>query len=1525
MHSKGLIILLIVFLATFSMSSGQEPIAFYPFNGNANDETGNGNDGLNYGATLIVDRFGIEGSAFTFDNPLSSDINRIHMTGASGFLSGLPFELLSISTWFKAGVQNDNCSYITRFASSDGTFYLGYESNGNASFNLRKIEGGTLNQVLYAPAEPDTWNHLVGTWDGVTQRIYLNGDLVDEAEFNWPLSTASTGNTIGANYNGLSSPCSFDGAIDEVRIYDRALTTHEIDSLYHLEGWDSGLIAYYPFNGDAIDESGNGHDAYMDGSLLSTDRFGNLNSAFSFDGVDDVGYISQHGDLTVESFSLSFWTYLNSNDGEIRFFDNVSQGGGFEIGMQESGGINGLYIQRSGVLAGSHVWELIDTDELLAEDRWHHIVCSYDISSSTLALFVNNNLLASTIFNIDSVWDATYDLTLGRGAETTLYFLNGSLDDIYFFDRALNTDEIDSLFYLDGWDPSLIAYYPLDGDASDESGNGHDGTGYDLVSIPDRFDHADGALGFNGNSSRIQIGLASEIIPENSRLTLSAWVRPNSYDNPSKVFIGCENADQGLAMYYYPYNGHQLNILTGSRMSVDANLTPIGQWNHIVSTYDESDSLRVYINGAIVATSYQASWSHAPGADLFIGADENGTPTGGGFFDGDIDDIFIFGRALNAFEIDSMYHAGGWDAQPTGNVSDVDGNVYETIVIGDQEWMVENLKVTHYRNGEPIPNLIENGEWTSTNSGAFCYYNNDTGNADTYGVLYNWFALTDPRGFAPEGWHIPTDEEWKALEMHLGMSHSDADMTGLRGSDEGGKLKETGFMHWISPNSGATNQSGFMALPGSNRNPNSGIFDHAGSTGYGTSIWTSSPYDNYRAYWRNLTYNSSQIGREYSYSNNKRSGFSVRCVKDTEESDKIAYYPFSGNADDASGNGNHGSVSGASLTVDRFGEDNSAYVFDGVDDVITTAYTPSIQEDDEYSISAWMKTASANSHFLGLERTGAQQIAGFVNDGPARFIFRDDGNSNPSVSSFTEVNDSLWHHVVFTRSSNDSLYCYIDGELENSAHDNTSAVNITSPLTMSLGAGNHETLGNVNHYQGMLDDVAFYNTALSEEEVQTLYREGSILIDIGNVVAVAGGSIIVPINVVFPDADLYRSAELNFSGYVNGLQFVGIETAGTMLEGLGWSIQHNENESMLLTAYAGTQDVSGSGVFCYLMFDVVGEICTTIPIHVEYAKFNSNEWVETMNGGVTIQPAPYYGDADHNGTVEALDASDVLLHVLDDSYLDCQGIANADVYLDEVVDAMDASIILMYIVEYFDELPVNPTTTFLASGNLDAEDQEAIPNSIVSIPFNISEGESIYAFEGSISYDPSKVTPSEDPIDWSHLLDGFIISTVVEEDMIHFVGAGANPDGAEGVFLTSNFILNEDVEIGEETIITLNGMKFNSNLVLEDVSAIIASVVSVDPIAIPDEFVLQQNYPNPFNPSTTIRYGLPVDANVSLMIYDIRGQVIQTIESGYQPAGWYNVNWSGKTVNGKAISTGIYFARLVADDNSEVIKMLYLK
>ncbi len=212
-------------------------------------------------------------------------------------------------------------------------------------------------------------------------------------------------------------------------------------------------------------------------------------------------------------------------------------------------------------------------------------------------------------------------------------------------------------------------------------------------------------------------------------------------------------------------------------------------------------------------------------------------------------------------------------------LTDIDGNVYQIVKIGNQWWMAENLKVTHYRNGDAIPNVTNADQWIELATGAYCNYNNDTIHVASYGRLYNWYAVKDSRNIAPEGWHVPTDiwtDDWNELEMDLGMSQTQAGLSMWRGRDEGGKLKEQGTAHWNSPNTGATDSSGFSALPGGYRDVR-GAGDYYYNMGFYSAFWTSAEYDSNLAWSRWLAYSRSQVYRGY---DDKRLGYSIRCVRD---------------------------------------------------------------------------------------------------------------------------------------------------------------------------------------------------------------------------------------------------------------------------------------------------------------------------------------------------------------------------------------------------------------------------------------------------------------------------------------------------------------------------------------------------------------------------------------------------------------------------------------------------------------------
>lgn len=199
--------------------------------------------------------------------------------------------------------------------------------------------------------------------------------------------------------------------------------------------------------------------------------------------------------------------------------------------------------------------------------------------------------------------------------------------------------------------------------------------------------------------------------------------------------------------------------------------------------------------------------------------------------------------------------------EPDVPVTDIDGNVYKTVKIGNHVWMAENLKVTKFRNGELIPFMTDSIAWTDLTTGAYCNYSNKENLVAVYGRMYNWYAVVDSRNICPTGWHVPSDDEWVVLESYLGGENV-----------AGGKMKLNDTTIWRSPNLGATNESGFSAVPGGRQYHSAFFFLHE----YGMYWAVTSENEEY-SWSRYLTYSSEKLSR---FHYKKYYGLSVRCMKD---------------------------------------------------------------------------------------------------------------------------------------------------------------------------------------------------------------------------------------------------------------------------------------------------------------------------------------------------------------------------------------------------------------------------------------------------------------------------------------------------------------------------------------------------------------------------------------------------------------------------------------------------------------------
>jgi len=218
----------------------------------------------------------------------------------------------------------------------------------------------------------------------------------------------------------------------------------------------------------------------------------------------------------------------------------------------------------------------------------------------------------------------------------------------------------------------------------------------------------------------------------------------------------------------------------------------------------------------------------------------------------------------------------------SSTIKDIDGNVYHSVTIGTQVWMLENLKTTKYRNGDPIPNIRDETQWKKQTSGGYCDYDNNVSNANIYGRLYNWYAVNDSRNIAPTGWHVPSNAEWNTLINYLinngfGYGGSGNDIAKSMAATTGWYVSSV--VGNIGNDPASNNKSGFTALPSGDRGYTGSFL----GIGYDCSWWSTTEHKSYsdEAYFRNLYQDSDYVwGDGDRDGRDKISGSSVRCVKD---------------------------------------------------------------------------------------------------------------------------------------------------------------------------------------------------------------------------------------------------------------------------------------------------------------------------------------------------------------------------------------------------------------------------------------------------------------------------------------------------------------------------------------------------------------------------------------------------------------------------------------------------------------------
>ena len=754
-------------------------VAWYPFNGNANDESGNGHHGEEYGTSYVDDRFNGSAMAIACGEPQFATWVQLPTeleTTALDFTFSFWIQPWSIDGRSELISRDDNAPQ----AGGDWSIHI---TDGVLNFETR-IGNEPTNFVVGGNVEANAWSHVVINRNASQGEnlIFLNGAIVAAAAE--PFGALSPTNPIHIGRHAVLESIFFRGDFDDFGFWNRALTEEEILALYNAEPPVTGCTDPTACNFDAEATSD-------DGSCLSMDAISLTNQI----------QISSEGELVLTApETLQNWTWDNgTSDSSIP----IGSGGTFSI---------------QGVIG------------VIPE--------------------IGSELNEGLIFDIDSLNQIVYIASpeeIGTGSEWGCYGTSTGATGQGMGDGLTNTQ----LILENCSDDNSAAAV-----ASEYGENWYLPSFEELNAIRTQL-HDDGFGDYSmDNPLSLNWYWSSTECSENPDWAAGSMLFSDGF------YGACNNKDSNPG-----------GVIAAKMVQGDFCLFT----DTITIEVDCSESNDLSANGTSCGPG--TYWDELESLCLPI---ENCQDD----LDGD--------GVIGVNDLMQLLSSFGTDCAPTeepetaeftcGDPVSYHGYDYTTVQIGEQCWFAENLRTEHYANGDAIPANLSYGEWGSTTSGAVAVYGEDAGCDDfspdgdacdsawslnEYGRLYNWYTVDDDRELCPTGWHVPTDGEWMTLEMELGMSESEANSEGWRGTDQGLQMKTT--YGWFSGGNGS-NSSGFSGLPGGSRNTD-GNFYFAGyyarwwsCTSSGSGAWT-----------RGFDHNRYDFRRNVKHS---RYGFSVRCIKD---------------------------------------------------------------------------------------------------------------------------------------------------------------------------------------------------------------------------------------------------------------------------------------------------------------------------------------------------------------------------------------------------------------------------------------------------------------------------------------------------------------------------------------------------------------------------------------------------------------------------------------------------------------------
>lgn len=651
----------------------------------------------------------------------------------------------------------------------------------------------------------------------------------------------------------------------------------------------------------------------------------------------------------------------------------------------------------------------------------------------------------------------------------------------------------------------------------------------------------------------------------------------------------------------------------------------------------------------------------------------------------------------------------------------------------------------------------------------------------------------------------------------------------------------------------------------------------------------------------------------------------------------VAYYPLNGDTKDYSGNLLDGSGYNIYSIEDEQGNYNNAYYFTGTNSFIEIPESQKLKAEFPFTISA---SVLLNEYAVPVFTNDYQED---VYTGALIFISSYGGvcvtlgnggaidntvNSRNTKVGSTVLELHKWYQIGCVVNGFNDIEIYINGEEDFGYYTGHANQLSYSDGSATIGKKDQDAFGPPKSYNGIIDEVYFYNRNLSPNEMYLFYDQTitQSKLSISTSEGEPGDTVSVPLNLELKTEHSLSSLELYIDYPKDLLNYIGYENTSTEVGDKNWEVVTNDTDSLLYIITAGSTNITDAGRFLNLRFLVSNNALTElIPIKIDSCIANTGDIIiETEDGGIRLSNNFEMGDVDMDGQIRAYDASLILQYLVDKISFNGLQTYVADVTNDSTVSALDANLILQYLAHTVDSLPVNNSSVlFNGTGEIKFGDPSTSEDNL-SLPINIQNASNIYSFYCEIKYDNSKFDFQETSL--SPPLTDFKIEVNLENDVIKIVGVADANDGVKTVLNSDKIeclsVVFKIKDVDQTpSLVVLNKTRLNELPVLQFADQLMLnSTTEVSDDLSPTDYSLSQNFPNPFNPATIINYSIKHQGHVHLSIYNILGQEVLTLVNKSLPAGKYSAS-----LNATNLTSGTYIYKLTSGDFLSHKKMILMK